>query len=112
MNDLMNEERETSTFLRLTEPLLNQHVTRGTMMGYPCLRFQGAFFASEERGSGNLIVKLSAPRVKELVAAGVGLPFVPNGRVFKEWLLVTEVDEERWRQLLAEARAFVEAGVQ
>jgi hypothetical protein len=106
----MKETNEVSAFLRLTESLLSQDVTRGTMMGYPCLRFKGIFFVSEERGSGNLIVKLRATRVKEHIAAGNGVPFMPNGRVFKEWLLVTENDEEQWRKLLSEALAFAEQG--
>jgi len=104
----MTDRPPTSTFLRLTEPMLGDDVTRGTMMGYPCLRFRGKFFASEERGSGNLIVKLPATWVKEHIAAGRGVPFLPNGRVFREWLLVTETDEDQWRTLLAEARATVE----
>ena len=39
-------------------------------MGYPCLRANGAFFACVERTTGHLIVKLPAPRVNELIAAG------------------------------------------
>ena len=80
-------------------------VTRSTMMGYPCLRANGVFFASLERGAGHLILKLSRDRVQALIADGEGLPFAPNGRVFREWVAVPHADEDRWRALLAEALA-------
>jgi hypothetical protein len=85
-------------------------VTRSTMMGYPCLRADGAFFASLERGAGHLILKLSRDRVAELIADGVGLPFAPNGRVFREWVAVPTADEDQWRALLAEAKALATNG--
>jgi hypothetical protein len=80
-------------------------VTRSTMMGYPCLRAGGTFFASLERGTNHLIVKLSPDRVEELISAGMGLPFAPNGRVFRAWVAVPVADEDQWRALLAAARA-------
>lgn len=83
-------------------------VTRSTMMGYPCLRASGAFFASLERGTNHLIVKLSPDRVQELISAGAGLPFAPNGRVFRAWVAVPGADEDQWRALLAEARAYAD----
>jgi hypothetical protein len=49
-------------------------VTRNTMMGYPCLRSDGAFFACVERATGHLIVKLPARRVAALVAVGRPCP--------------------------------------
>ena len=81
-------------------------VTRSTMMGYPCLRASGKFFASLERSANHLIVKLPRDRVDALIAARVGLPFAPNGRVFREWVAVPVADEDQWRTLLAEAKAF------
>jgi hypothetical protein len=58
-------------FWELAEPLLARPgVTRSTMMGLPCLRVNEAFFASCDRRSGDLLVKLPADRVAELVAAG------------------------------------------
>ncbi len=53
------------------------------------------------------MVKLPAERVTELIDAGRGEPFAPAGKVFSEWLAVTEVDEDRWRALLREGVAFV-----
>jgi hypothetical protein len=87
----------------LTEP----GVTRSTMMGYPCLRAGGAFFACVERSTGHLVVKLPADRVNDLVGSGLGLPFAPNGRVFREWAACPIPDPEEWAALLGEARAFV-----
>lgn len=81
-------------------------ITEGTMMGFPCLRVKGAFFASQDHRSKELIVKLDRARVAELVNTGIGEPFAPNGRVFKEWVVIAGTDEELWRHLLGEARAF------
>ena len=56
------------------------------MMGFPCLRINGAFYARVKRSTGNLIVKPSADRVTELVASDVGIRFAPNGTAFREWV--------------------------
>jgi hypothetical protein len=77
------------------------------MMGFPCLRVSGAFFASCDHRSGDLIVKLPRHRVDQLVAAGVGKPFAPAGRTFREWVLIDDRDEARWVALIEEAREFV-----
>ena len=82
-------------------------VATGTMMGFPCLRVSGAFFASCDHRSGDLIVKLPRHRVDQLVAAGVGKPFAPAGRTFREWVLIDDRDEARWVALIEEAREFV-----
>jgi hypothetical protein len=76
------------------------------MMGFPCLRLKGAFFASQDDRSKELIVRLDRARVAELVNTGIGKPFAPNGRVFKEWVMIAGTDEDLWRHLLSEARAF------
>ncbi len=100
--------RRTALYDKVTEPLLaDPAVQRSTMMGYPCLRVNGEFFASVERSTGHLIVKLPAPRVGELVESGAGLPFAPNGRVFREWVACPVLDEGEWIALLDEARVFV-----
>lgn len=84
-------------------------VTRSTMMGYPCLRANGAFFACVERITGHLIVKLPALRVSELIAAGQALPFAPSGRTFREWAAFSVADPNEWSVLLAEARSFADS---
>jgi hypothetical protein len=92
-------------FWDLAEPLYEDAaVSRSTMMGLPCLRLGGQFFASLDRRSGALLVKLSADRVGALISAGHGESFAPAGRVFREWVAIPEADRRRWRRLLAEAR--------
>lgn len=78
-----------------------------TMMGHRCLRTHGAFFAMAERTGGGLVVKLPQERVAQLIDDGVGRPFAPAGRTFRQWLAVVEDDPALWRRLMDEARAFV-----
>ena len=87
--------------------LARPDVATGTMMGFPCLRVAGAFFASCDHRTGDLIVKLSRDRVAALIAEGVGKPFAPAGRTFHEWVLVDDREETRWAALIDEARVFV-----
>ncbi len=87
--------------------LAHPDVTTGTMMGFPCLRVAGAFFASCDHRTGDLIVKLPRDRVAQLIADGGGAPFAPAGRTFREWVLVDDRDEARWAALIDEAREFV-----
>jgi uncharacterized protein (TIGR02453 family) len=92
-------------FWDLVEPLYaDPTVTRSTMMGLPCVRVEGRFFASLDRHSGALLIKLPVDRVRSLIAAGRGEPFAPAGRVFREWVAIPRPDRRRWQALLAEAR--------
>jgi uncharacterized protein (TIGR02453 family) len=98
-------------FWDLVEPMYaDPAVTRSTMMGLPCVRYQGRFFASLEHRTGALLVKLPVSRVAEVIAAGVGEPFAPAGRIFREWVAVPRPDEDLWRSLLGEARAHAGGG--
>ena len=91
----------------LTDDLLyDPAIGRSTMMGYPCVRRAGRFFASFDTRAGALVVKLPRGRVAELLAEGLGEPFAPNGRVFREWVTIPDVEPKVWEQLLAEARDF------
>ena len=100
-------QRPRDPVLELAQQLLAEPgVTKSTMMGYPCLRANGAFFACVERATGHLIVKLPAHRVSKLVATGQALPFAPNGRTFREWAAFPVADPGEWRALLTEARGF------
>lgn len=95
-------------FWDMAAPLLaHPDVSKGTMMGFPCLRINGDFFASADHKTGDLIVKLPESRVLELIDAEIGQPFVPAGRRFREWVLIAGRDAERWEKLLVEARQFV-----
>lgn len=82
-------------------------VSRSTMMGYPCLRVHGAFFASTDPQTGALIAKLPAKRVEALIADGTGAPFAPAGRAFREWVHLDLDTVEDWPAYLEEAYAFV-----
>ena len=107
MTEKDSTEVDDALFWELAEPLLANGAEKSTMMGHPCLRINGDFFASLERRTGDLIVKLPAARVDEMIEAGTAEPFAPAGRRFKEWALVTDRDEARWEQLLNDAIAFV-----
>ncbi|MEU4244652.1 DUF2461 family protein [Actinoplanes sp. NPDC026619] len=79
-------------------------VTRSTMMGLPCVRWGGRFFAALDRRTGALLIRLHTVRVAALVAAGTGEPFAPAGRTFREWVAVPPSASNRWRELLTEAK--------
>jgi hypothetical protein len=95
-------------FWSTAQPLLaTPAVTRSTMMGFPCLRVSGRFFASFDRRSGALVVKLPTARVHELIASGQAEPFAPAGRTFREWAAIDPARLEQWPSLLDDALAFV-----
>jgi len=100
-------EVDDTLFWELAEPLLANGAEKSTMMGHPCLRVDGDFFASLERRTGHLIVKLPATRVDAMIEDGSAEPFAPAGRRFKEWALITDRDENHWEGLLQEAISFV-----
>lgn len=101
----------TQFFWDLATPMLSGgDADEGTLMGFPCLRVKGQFFATCDRRTGELIVKLPKERVGELIEQGSGRPFAPAGRTFSEWVLVPERDEEQWLALMAEARRFARQG--
>ena len=105
----MNEEvlPGEAKFWDIAEPLLGRaDVTRSTMMGLPCLRWNGAFFASCDRRTGDLLVKLAESRVDELVASGRANSFAPAGRRFREWAAVPDSRSRTWIRLLDEALQF------
>jgi hypothetical protein len=95
-------------FWRLAGPLLAlPGVTRSTMMGLPCLRVDGSFFASYDRRTGDLLVKLPEARVGRLVHTGSGRPFSPAGRQFREWVAIPPERSRSWKKLLDEGHAFI-----
>ena len=59
---------------------------------------------------GRLVVKLPAPRVDALVAAGEGVRFDANkGVAMKEWFTLDAASAADWSRLCAEALAFAGA---
>lgn len=92
--------------LQLEDP----RVEEGTIMNGRCVRVAGEFLGLVGyRGSG-MVVKLPRTRVDELIAAGIGEPFAPAEKVFREWVSIPKRDRRRWRSLLREGVAFVAPG--
>jgi hypothetical protein len=101
-------DQHEARFWALADPMLAQAgVTHSTMMGLPCLRIDGQFFASFNRRTGDLLVKLPESRVDELVDAGRAHSFAPAGHRFREWAAVAPTRRRAWTALLEEALAFV-----
>lgn len=101
---------EEERFWHHAAPLLGRReVSRSTMMGLPCLRVRGAFFASFDRRTGDLLVKLREERVHELVESGRATHFAPAGRTFREWAAIPPTRRRSWPKLLGEALEFVRA---
>ncbi|MFN0093149.1 MAG: hypothetical protein ACKVVT_00010 [Dehalococcoidia bacterium] len=99
--DLADSE---ALFWELAQAMLaHAGVTRSTMMGLPCLRLEGAFFASFDRRTGMLVVKLPEARVDAMVEAGEADAFAPAGRRFREWAAIPAGDRVAWESALASA---------
>jgi TfoX/Sxy family transcriptional regulator of competence genes len=81
-------------------------VTTGRMFGSEGLKVGDKTFAMLVKGQ--LVVKLPAASVEQLIADGAGEPFDPgHGRQMKEWLAVNADADVDWRLLADEALAFV-----
>ena len=83
-------------------------VERGKMLSATGLRDPkaGKFFAFVTRGQ--LVVKLPADRVAELIAGGEGRVFdAGKGRPMKEWVGLRPDDEAACADYMREARKFV-----
>lgn len=100
---------DASLFWELIEELQMEdpRVEEGTIMGGRCARVAGEFLGLVDFKGSGMVVKLPRDRVQELIDQGVGQPFAPAGKIFKEWLSVPERDRRRWRSLLREGVAFV-----
>ena len=89
-------------------PLLaDGSLDEGTIMGGPCVRADGEFVGMPHHKGPGIVVKLDRDEVDAMIAAGTGAPFAPAGKVFREWVLVEEHDEDRWTELLRASIAFV-----
>ena len=100
----MTSDPDETAFWALAAPLLERGgVSRSTMMGYPCLRLDGDFFASLDPRAGRLIVKLDATTVAGLIERGEAEPFAPSGRPFREWAAVPASRGSTWSDLLDRA---------
>lgn len=102
-------QTDESLFWELIDELQlqDQRVEEGTIMGGRCARVAGEFLGLVDYKGSGMVVKLPKERVTELIDQGVGQPFAPATKVFKEWVSVPKRDRRRWRALLAESIAFV-----
>lgn len=96
-------EEYKRAFWELVDPMLERGaVEKGTIMGHACIRAQGEFLAMPTSKQEAMVIKLNRVRVKELIDGGVGEPFAPAGRVFKEWVAVPYSRKEAWSGLIQE----------
>jgi uncharacterized protein YndB with AHSA1/START domain len=85
------------------------NVERGRMFNAVGLKAGGKFFAFP-RGD-EIVLKLPAERVEELVTTGAGNPFdAGKGRPMKEWVTVRPTDGSDCAEYMLEARNFLAAG--
>lgn len=100
---------DESVFWELIDELQSEdpRIEEGTIMGGRCARVAGEFLGLVDFKGSGLVVKLPRARVDELVEQGIGQPFAPAGKVFREWVSVPKRDRRRWRGLLREGVAFV-----
>jgi hypothetical protein len=104
----MKLSAKESQFWEIAAPLqASPAVTRSTMMGLPCLRVNGQFFASFDRRAEQLVVKLASDRVDKLIASGKATAFAPAGRRFRQWAAISWERRADWPDLLDEAVEFV-----
>jgi TfoX/Sxy family transcriptional regulator of competence genes len=93
---------EVAARLLEEDPSLGQ----GRMFNAVGLKTGGKFFAMVVKDE--LVVKLPAERIDELIAEGEGRRFDPgHGRLMKEWATLRPADEESCRAYAIEARDFV-----
>lgn len=89
-------------------------VASARMFSHTGLTTGGAFFAFPN-GQGELIVKLPADRVAQLIAAGQANAMRLGRRTMREWAVITgdpspggtSDQHQHWRGLMAEAHAYV-----
>ncbi len=76
---------------------------KSTMMGTPCLRYKGQFFAMMFDREDALILKVPEKRVNELIETGKGREFNFTKKRFKEWVLISRDFENEYEELMLEA---------
>ena len=88
--------------------LAEDGVEKSTMMNAPCLRYRGDFLAMMLDTQEALIIKVSAERVNDLIARGIGTEFNVTKKRFKEWVLIPQENEDDYEEYLFEALAYAQ----
>lgn len=99
---------DMNVFERVSRKLLEDHPgdERGQMLRSAGLKTAGRFYAFV--AGDDLVVKLPAARVTELIATGVGRPCEPRqGRPMRQWVRLTPAGESACTAYLMEAREFI-----
>lgn len=97
-------------FETVSQRLLREHPDDqpGRMLRAPGLKTAGKFYAFVT--NADVVVKLPATRVAELIGTGKGQPCAPaRGRPMREWVRLVPADEHTCAAYLLEARGFVAA---
>lgn len=87
----------------VADRLGGEPVDQGRMFSTVGWRRGGKVFAFVGR-SGELVVKLPAERVRELVAGGTGSPMTIRERTMREWVRIAA--DRDWTAYVVEAHAF------
>ena len=95
---------DESAFWQVAAPYLERPgVTRSTMMGYPCLRLHGDFFASWDPHHLQLVAKLDRIAATNMIDTAQAEAFAPSGKRFREWVAVPIDNRDRWETILEAA---------
>jgi hypothetical protein len=95
-------------FEAVCEQLIEQHPEDelGRMLHRPGIKSSGAFYAFTTKG--DLVVKLPARRVADLIAAGDGRPCSPRpGHPMRQWVRLAPSSQQECAAYVAEARSFI-----
>ena len=108
MTNTVAEPAVPAIFDRVVRELARTHsdLERGRIMHSEGVRTRGKFCAFIRKGE--LVVKLPAERVAELIATGEGRPFdAGKGRPLKAWVRLRPAGEAACAAYVLEGRAFV-----
>jgi hypothetical protein len=91
---------------------LRQHFSDDTQVelnkgrGAQGIKYNGKMFIMFYKG--DLVIKLSPGRIKELIESKVGLPFDPGtGKPMKDRLLIKASNKDSWISLSEESKSYV-----
>ncbi len=83
--------------------LAGKRVDQGRMFSTVGWRRGGKVFAFVTH-DGELMVKIAADRVQEVIAAGIGTPMTIRERTMREWVRIPSAGD--WEPFVVEAHAF------